>query len=453
MSDVSTQTDEVLSMHSEWELANTLLSGTKAMRTMGEIFLPKWPNEESEAYKARLRTATLFPAYSRTIKTLVGKPFSKPITLSDDVPSDILPWLENIDLEGRNLDVFAAGLLESALGKGLCGILIDYPKSTNAKTLADERAQGLRPYWLHIKPEQILGWRNKRINGVSVLTQLRLLESECIDDGEFSDKTIEQVRVLEANKWAIYRKNDKGVWLLHEEGRTTLGYVPFVPIYGNRTGFMQATPPLIEMAYLNVQHWQSASDQQTILHVARVPILAVIGIDDEKWTMTVGASSAVKLPINSDMKYVEHSGAAIQAGRDSLQDLEESMRQAGAELLLLRKQANKTATEVATDNAVGVCALQRLSQGLEDAIDQALQVTADWIGQKTGGHVDIFDDYGAATLADAGAQLVLTAQQGGLLSKETAINELKRRGTISSDIDALNEAEKVNAESPALGTL
>lgn len=453
MNDAASQSSQVLSMSPDWALADALLGGTRSMRQAAETYLPKWPNEESEAYKARLKTATLFPAYSRTIKTLTGKPFSKPITVGDDVPAQFLPWLEDIDLEGRNLDVFASDLLEMALGKGLCGILVDYPKAVGVKTLADERAQGLRPYWLHIKPEQILGWRAKRTNGKWTIAQLRLMESINEADGDFSEKMVEQVRVLEPNKWTTYRKNDKGDWVFYEAGLTTLGYVPFVPVYGNRTGFMTSTPPLVEMAHMNIEHWQSSSDQQTILHVARVPILAVIGIDDEKWSMNVGASSAVKLPINSDMKYVEHSGAAISAGRESLIDLEEAMRQAGAELLLLRKQANKTATEVATDNAVGVCALQRISQSLEDALDQALQITADWVGEIQGGHIDIFDDYGAATLADAGAQLVLTAQQSGLLSKETAINELIRRGTISSEVNATVEAEKIATESPALGTL
>jgi len=35
---------------------------------------------------------------------------------------------------------------------------------------------------------------------------------------------------------------------------------------------MQAKPPLLDLAWLNVEHWQSASDQSNILHVARVPI-------------------------------------------------------------------------------------------------------------------------------------------------------------------------------------
>jgi hypothetical protein len=38
---------------------------------------------------------------------------------------------------------------------------------------------------------------------------------------------------------------------------------------------MMGISPLRDLAYLNVKHWQSQSDQDTILHVARVPILAI----------------------------------------------------------------------------------------------------------------------------------------------------------------------------------
>lgn len=40
-------------------------------------------------------------------------------------------------------------------------------------------------------------------------------------------------------------------------------------------------PPLIELAHLNVKHWQSQSDQDNILHVIRVPILVRIGIQTQ----------------------------------------------------------------------------------------------------------------------------------------------------------------------------
>ena len=96
-------------------------------RIAGKRHLPQWPAEEETSYKARLATATLFPAYSRTVSVLTGKPFSKPITLGDDVPARIKEWLDNIDLEGRNLHAFAADLCNNALAYGFCGILVGLP--------------------------------------------------------------------------------------------------------------------------------------------------------------------------------------------------------------------------------------------------------------------------------------------------------------------------------------
>ncbi|MGR5432341.1 DUF4055 domain-containing protein, partial [Vibrio astriarenae] len=89
-------------------------------------------------------------------------------------------------------------------------------------------------------------------------------------------------------------------------------------------------------------------DQQTILHVARVPILFAKMLGDNK--ITVGGAAAVKCEDeNGDLKYVEHGGAAIEAGRISLLDLEDRMRQIGAELLVI-KPGNTNVTQTRADN-------------------------------------------------------------------------------------------------------
>lgn len=449
MSDVSTPSNAVSIMSKDWTLARALLGGTRAMREAGKEYLPMWPNEEQAAYDCRLASAVLFPAYKRTVETLVGKPFSKPVTIGDDVPAKIKAWLDDIDLQGRNLDVFGADTMEVALGMGLAGILVDYPtKPDTVRTVEDERRAGLRPYFIQIYPWQVRGWRATRSSGAWVLEQLRLMECVEVPDGEFGMKEVEQVRVLTPGAWATYRQNEKKEWILFEEGITTLKRIPFVPAYGQRLGFMMGKPPLIELAHMNVKHWQSQSDQDTILHVARVPILAVIGIDDDKWTMTVGASAAVKLPTGADMKYVEHSGKAIDAGKVSLDDLKEEMRQAGAELLVI-KPGTVTATQHANENAVGMCALQRIAKGVEDALDAALQIMAEWIGEKQGGHVTLFDDYAAQTMAEASMQIVATLP----ISDETKFEEAQRRGMISPDKTWQDERERLDAQGPALGTI
>lgn len=448
---VASPSATVEAMQPDWDLARALLGGTRAMREAGTKYLPKWPNEDQDSYDTRLKTAVLFPAYQRTVSTLTGKPFSKPVTIGEDVPAQIVEWLQDVDLEGRNLDAFAADQMECALGYGICGILVDYPRANGVRTLADERAAGLRPYMIAIKPWQVLGWIASRRNGAWVLDQLRIMESVEEPDGEFDVKCVDQVRVLWPGRWATYRQNEKKDWVLHDEGMNTLAYIPYVPVYGQRTGYMEGKPPLIEVANLNVAHWQSASDQQNVLHVARVPILTTIGVDDEKFSLTIGASTAVKLPMGGDMKFVEHTGAAIEAGAKDLESLEERMRQAGAELLVL--QPKITATQVATENAVGMCALQRITQGLEDALDTALQYMAEWVNLGSGGHVTLFNDYAAATLAEASAQLLLNANQAGKISDETFHSEMQRRGILAPDVDWEEEQARIEAQGPALGTI
>jgi len=457
---VQNQSSEVQALAQNWPIAEALLGGTAAMRKAGTTFLPKWPGEEKESYEARLATATLFPAFGRTLGVMSGKPFSKQITLGEDTPDKIKTWCEDVDLQGNSLHTFAAMMMDEALGFGLAGILVDYPRVSGARTLADERAIGARPYMVAVRHSQILGWKAQRSGGATVLTQLRLAETKEEDDGEFGIKHEPRVRVLTPGAWAVYMPGAKAEddWVLEEEGTTTLQVIPFAPVYGRKRAFMDGVSPLLDLAYLNVKHWQSQSDQDTILHVARVPILALIGGDDPGvdgtggTQLTVGASAAVRLPKDGDLKFVEHTGAAIEAGAKSLEALEDQMIQTGAELLV-QKPGQRSATEAANDAEANKSELQRITEGFEDSLDQALQFMAAWVKGPQGGHASLFKDFGAATLTEAGAQLVISMQQAGFITKATAIKELQRRGMLAADIDALMELDAVQEEGPALGTV
>lgn len=443
--DVAKQSDVVAEMSEAWSLIADLMGGTATMRRAGKKHLPQWPAEEAPSYKSRLKTATLFPAYSRTIAVLTGKPFSKPITIGEEISPRIADLLENIDLEGRNIHAFAADLFSNALAYGICGILVDCPPAIGVKTVADEAKLGVRPYFVHVKHDAILGWRSEKRGGRMILTQLRLMESVEEPDGAFKTKQVQQVRVLEPGKWTTYRKTDKDIWIEFQSGVTTINIIPFIPIYGFRKDFMVGTPPMIELAHMNVEHWQSKSDQQTILHVARVPILFARDISADTPISVGGGSLITSSSEKSDLKYVEHSGAAIEAGRKSLLDLEDLMRQVGAELLVI-KSANTTEVQTISDNEQAMCDLQRISQALENALDQAIHLMARWIKEPEKGHISIYSDFGVSNLAEASAQLLFTMKADGSLSHMTLLNELKRRSIISPDVDLDAEIVTANAE-------
>ena len=463
--DPSKTTPAVDAMREDWAIVDPLMNGTKGMRAAGTALLPKWPKEDAEAYKARLSASTLLPAYSETVASMTGRVFAKPVTVSENVPARIVELAEDIDQQGNNLQVWLQELFSIGLSRGICFALVDYPRAAGIRTRADEIAAGVRPYSVIIKPEQVLGWKSVGQAGGQVLTQFRYMESVEEDDpeNEFVSKTIQQVRVLEIGKWTVWRKrevNGKTEWFVFEEGVTTLPLIPLAVLYTKRTGFMTAKPPLMELAHLNVKHWQSQSDQDNILHVARVPMLVRTGVNQQFNEQGQPVVQEIQvggclndLPEGGDLKFVEHTGKAIEAGRVSLQDLEAQMRMAGGKLLQREDSGTKTATQAEEEAAQDNSPLETMAGRLEDCGDQILQLFAMWLNLPDGGNIKVNGNFDADFIPEVTLPTLLNMRNSGALSDETLFNEMLRRRVVSDDLDWQDEKERIEQQGPALGRM
>lgn len=446
----------------DWAMIDALMVGTSAMREGGKSWLPKWPKESKEAYEERLNTAVLHPVFKRTVLVNASRPFSRPVTIGDGTPKQVVEWMRDIDLQGTAFGAFALQIMTAVLSKGLHGVLVDYPKVPDVRTKADEKAVGARPYWVHYPANSILGWRTEKASAKGLkLTQLRLLEMVEVPDGEYGTKMVEQVRVLTPGAWAVYQQNKEkpDIWDEIESGPTTLDYVPFKFFYGTRKGFGIGNSPLLDLAYQNIEHWQSASDQQTILHVARVPILFVKCLGDVK--LTVGAGSALQSDDkDGDAKYVEHSGKAIDAGAKSIQQLEDRMRATGAELISL-DAGFATATEVSSDSEASKSLLQQVCENFEESAQQCMVYMTDFVKETAEPSVELYKDFGVAASGDPA---VLSSASGvGTISKQTHFEELQRRDVVDPNrtwedeqlrlsSDAVTAAKNAAALAAAQGT-
>lgn len=437
-------------MQADWAVIDALLGGTPAMRKAGKTYLPQQPRESDDDFKYRLSTSTLFPAFERTLAVMAGKPFSKEVTPSD-VPQAVLDLLPSIDDKGSSLHTFAFRAFREMVSHGFGGILVDHTKTEGrAVTVADTKRMGARPYWVNYKHNQILGARfTPSANGLQ-LVLLRLLETVEEEDGDYGSQEVQQVRVLRPGTWEIHR-NGKDGWALHDSGTTTLDRIPFVFLVANPIGPMEGRPPLKDLAYLNVKHWQQQSDQDESARFCRKRLLVFTGLTSQD-EITVASDMAVRLPKDADAKIVEGSAESIEVGRSELEALEQQMIQTGAELLVA-KPGQRTATEASNDAEANKSSLQSLVEDFEDALDQCLQFSADWLKAGEGGSVSLFKDFGAATLSDASAQLVFNMVGAGWLSKVTGIKEMQRRGTLDPAVDPEQEIAAAEAEGPALGTI
>ncbi len=432
-SDVRAPSAAVAAMAAEWPILDGLTGGTRAMRRAGRVLLPQFPAEDDAAYQTRLDTAVLTNFFGRTASVMAAKPFSQAVGSARVAPV-VAGFLPDIDGQGTEFPGFCETLLRGCLSHGLGGVLVDCPPAPAGMTRAEEKGAGVRPFWAHYPAAAILGAKGDRSGGEWKLRQLRLLETVVEEDGRFVERQVEQVRVLEPGGWELWRRAEglQGDWLLWDSGATTLDVVPFQFFYGVRREFGVGASPLLDLAYLNCEHWQSSSDQQTILHVARVPILFGKGFDPNA-SIRIGASSAVIVAEDTaDLKFVEHGGHAIDAGRQSILDLEDRMRQLGAELLVKQK-ANATATQVVSEGQASSCLLQSIVENFEDGLNACLDFTALWLGDGSRSRVELFKDFGVDSLSDASATLLLNAAQTGLVSAETFFDEMRRRSVVDSE--------------------
>ncbi|ANL84662.1 DUF4055 domain-containing protein [Rhizobium phaseoli] len=460
---VAKPTDIYLDAEQKRALPRTLMGGTDAMRKAGKTYLPQEAAESEVAYNDRVNRTFLFNGYRKTAKDMSGKVFTKPVQMGEDVPAKLKTYAENIDLTGQGLNNFAYSVFEAGMNDGISYILVEMPPAQEGATRKDDIDSGRRPYLVLIEACSLIGFKSKVIAGHHVLTQVRILETAVEDDpdDEFGQIEVQQVRVFDRDElgvqYRVYRQqkvDGKEEWILTASGMTSLKDITLVPFYANRTGFMMGEPPLSDLAYLNLAHWQSSSDQRNILHVARVPMLFAKGFGEED-RLVVGANSFTRTTSeNADMKYVEHSGKAIEAGSNDLDDLEFQMQTQGLELLT-PKPGSQTATGEAIDQAKMNSPLAMMADNLKDALEQAFGFMGEYegLGKDTGGSITVNTDFGI-TLRDAtDLTTLLAAVNAGQISRETFIKELIRRGVLMGDIDPEEEAERIEGDAESLGLI
>jgi len=450
------------------DLMRDLAGGTEAVRAAGQTYLPKAPGEKPGFYANRLARSVFFNAVERTVQGLTGLVFRKDPVLSDDpeggVPEQIVEHWENIDLEGTHGDVFCRDLLADALLVGHAAILVDYPNTGGNQRRDQEVAGNIRPYWVPIKKEDIMSWRSVQEGGASVLTQLVLREKTWVPDGRFGEREQTRYRVFYREMGRVWyellevTKNNE-VTRVEEGDYPTQTLIPVAEIKtsGSKSLF-NSKPPLLDLGYLNVAHYQQWSDYAYAMFKSNVPFLFGKGIEEAKDPKTgeklesivIGPNTSfLTSGPNADLKYVSHDGAALGSSKQALDDLKADMGTLGLAMLAPQKRTAETAEAKRLDKSTSDSALAVAARAEQDAVENALQFHANYLRLESGGSVTINRDFEGllmeapvmaafAQLVNAGfpARLVLEAlKQGGRIADDADLDELEMLWLMGSELN------------------
>jgi len=426
-----------------WRIVEALDGGTAALRAAATKYLPQEPREDDASYQRRLAGSVCPPYFKNLLNMLAGMLTRVPLKL-DGVDDQTLQHLYDVDQQGNDLQRFLGIFAREVLKWGHCGLLIDYPSDLDG-------TPSPRPYWVMYKPSQILGFRTETGGNGGVLTQLRLHNTFTMPYQSYGEEVVEEVRLLEPGSYRVFRKQpSRGKdWEEVANGTTTTDRIPFAVAYSEKLGVLESRPPLEEVAHLNVLAYQRASDLANQLHLAAVPRLMIFGASAEIEEIEAGPESATTWPVDARAEFIEPGGNSYDAQFRHQELIAQEIAQLGLATILPQKATAETATSKAIDRSQGDAALQVVALQLQDAIDVALELHAQYLGT-TPGSCELSRDFLAQRLDPAEVAQLIALRTNGSITQETLLRQLDQGGWLGDDFEIdqevlATETEQANA--------
>lgn len=480
--DPSNPSADYLAMQPDWELIGDIRAGVRAIKAKGEKYLPKYERESQNEYKRRLACTPWRPEFVDALRNLCSKPFTKEVALQGSPSQRIKDIAEDVDGKGNSLNAFSSTTFTDGVADGLTGIYVTYPDAEPAATQAEEKASGVRPYWVPIKGGDILALYTKKVGDRDVVTEIRFKECEVKADG-FAEVTSERVRWIKLGtdgkpNWMLFEKKvgtDGSVtWPAIGDGALTVSEIPISLLFtGERSGNYRVKPPLSDLANMQIEIYWALSREDEILTYAGSPMLKAVGMSPPQPTqapvmvdgrqrlveqpaseITVGPRTILFAPaagdgVQPDWDFIQPNAENIKAVQGSVESKIEHFRR-----LALQPQTpgsgTITATSAAIDAAKAHSAVEAWANGLKDTLEQAFVFTAMWLKEDAKTEVSVHTDFGVDLESADEFSNLITMKKNGDLSQRTLWQEGQRRGILGPQFDADKEAEEIAKDQEGL---
>lgn len=437
---------QILAMMGSWERIAMALASSSALRSRGARFIPQLPGEDAAGYDARTSKFVHVPWFEELSELAVHKLFRKTLNFQTEDQA-LQEWIEDVDGTGTDLEAFWKLVTKIAVQYGHCHVLTDMATDVVPRTLLEEQQLAVKPNLFVIRPEQVVGFRTKRVAGREQLTQFRYLEMAQVEDGRYGSKWVERVRVLEPGKFELWEKADNRAesWSLIEQGTYDLNEIPVSTVYGRREGVMVSSPPLLEVANINLLYDLALCDHSHQMSVAATPILVLKGFDEHQPDLTVSVNRALAMPPDGDVSYVQTDSASFQAQENYLGFLADRMNQVAIVGFKAQKNAAEAAAAKRMDHSDEDSALSTIATSVEVAVKQAVDWALQYMGNTAEYDLGIPDNLSDETLDPQEVAQLLALANSGVITKETLITTLVKGEVL--DVDPVEEAELASQES------
>ena len=348
-------------------------------------YLSRHERESGDNFRRRLSDSR-YPNYCKPINNLFVSHLwrRKP---QRSLPASLKALMPDVDRFGTGIDTFMKQITVSAGVEGHAFILVDAPSGTKPSTKAEEDSRKLRPYFVHLSPQQVLDWEFETKSPQRFGRLNRVVISEPRTQGGGSEK-IERYRVFTPELWQIWeQRNGPGKAELKAEGENYLGEVPLVPVYNLRAGVFLGESTIEDIAVLNHALYQKTSILDEAEYWAGFPQL-IIFTDEDVAEVELSQSRALQFRPGDDARFIEHSGTAIESLRASVREIKQDIFRIALKQISEPTQGAgvESAAKRRIDRSEFVASLEERSHNFEEAEIKAWRLAAKWMGESPGKH-------------------------------------------------------------------
>lgn len=430
-----------------WKLVRDAVAGSEAVKAGGYVLavnpLDRSP-ENRARNESRVKAAVYFNATGRTLQALNGIAFAK---WPEFVRPAALDYLLT-DATGSGVGLFnqAQTAVAEVMQAGRAGLLVDYPASGGAVSVADAEQAGVRPSITLYRAEAVTNWRVERIGARSLLSLVVLSEQHEEWDG-FERKTQRQFRVLRLEtgqyRVEVWREMGGNGWQVVEQytpadaSGQPLSEIPFTFIGSTNNDADPDASPLYDLADLNIAHFRNSADHEESLFFAGQAQVWVTGATED-WLklmqdagIYVGSRAIGVAPEGGSVTLLQ--AQAVGALAEEMRHKVELMAQLGARLMQAGT-VSKTATQASGEEKTAHSALSLVCDNVSDAYRFALRWCARFIGAADS-EVDftISTEFTGLQFDPAQLAQALAAVQAGKLPESDFWTYMRAIGLIRAD--------------------
>jgi len=445
---VSTPCKQYANILPRQRLVEDVCAGEYAVKLGCDLYLPiPAPSDKSPENLARynqyLSRALFYGATGQTLNSLIGAAFR----IDPTFKADLIDYAQQ-DVDGSGVSIFqqAQMVLAELLKKGRAGLLVDYPRTDTAISIAEQKAQAIRPNIALYDTKQIINWRVDKVGGKYLTTLVVLCEkiSEVSDASEFVTEEIDQFRVLKLvdGQYTVeIHRDDKLIdsYVPLDASGRAWDIIPF-QIVGSEANTWAINPiPLEPLARVNLAHYRNSADHEDSVFLCGQPQAYMTGLSEEwrddldKRGVYIGSRVLLPLPVGGTFGFAQAAENTLV--RQAMMDKEEQMKGLGA-LIMQQGSAVKTATQSNNEQAVQQSVLTLCVANLNEAYMTCIGWMLRFI-TSTPPTDYIFEVKQNFVQAAPDAQM-LTALQGmnqaGIIPKSVVWDYQRKTGLISSNV-------------------